>query len=186
MSIKTGSKPFEFGGNERVKIMAESRVSVFTVNESGELDKFIASGNNTLVFNTQRPFKGAVVVPEGEHWSIEVKERPSPFDKADPVPVEVPEELQGAVTLEDKLKAFVAEMVAERFGKQSDMYETIEEAMDFTMDDEGVPLSGYEVVEMEAIEPESGPGQPDAPGPGAAEASTPQVEVEPPTTPATS
>lgn len=158
MSIKTGSAPYEFVGNEKVTILCESTASVFEVDEDGQPKKFLVSGSNRLQFRTKGPIAAFVSVPGQSHWSIEVEELPDPFDKADPRPVEIPEELAKEVTLEDKLKQFVADMVAERYGADSDQMETLEEALDLDMDDEDeLPLSGYEVNEMDEVEPPAEP-----------------------------
>lgn len=67
----------------------------------------------------------------------------NPADPADPVPTEAPAEFTRPLTLEERLHKFVASMVAERFGNDAGAVETLEESMDFDLDEDG--LIGYEI-----------------------------------------
>jgi hypothetical protein len=68
--------------------------------------------------------------------------------------VELPEDALVPETLDQKLKRMLSAMVEERYGKDSEMYETFEESMDLDLDDDSEPLSGYEVTDMaEDFEP---------------------------------
>lgn len=147
MSLKTGSQAFDFPENARVKIMAEGSVSVFSINEDGENEKFLCSGEKVLAFRTKDSFTGFISVPNGNHFSVDVFTIEDASDKADPIPVELPEEMKIPETLESKLHRMLAGMIAERYGTDSNEMETFEEAMDFDVDDTE-PLSGYEVQDM--------------------------------------
>lgn len=171
MSIKTGSKPWQFAGNEQVEIKAEDTVSVWAVDEKGELKEYLASGRYLLSFRTVQPVDVYIKVPEGSHWSMDVTPIRPPEDAADPTPFEIPEDKKANLTLEDKLKSFIADMVAERYGADSEEMETLEESMDFGDDDEEIPLSGYEVQEMQPVEPD--------PPPGGSPEETPEPEPDP-------
>lgn len=168
MTIKTGSQLYVFAPGEKVEILAESRATVFSVDDEDKPKALIASSvDGRLSFTSFDHFGALVKVPEGEHWSIEITPY-EPFDKADPVPVEVPPDARKPETLEDKLRRFIGEMVGHQFGSDSAEMESLEDANFFGEDEDGpIPMSGYEVEEMDAVEPEPASDPPAEPAPGA-------------------
>jgi hypothetical protein len=89
----------------------------------------------------------------------------SVFDKADPIPFEVPEENRVKMTLEEKLKAYLAEMVQQRYGQESQEWDTFEESYDFDDEDDATILTGYEVQETQPLEPVQPDPEPEPPPP---------------------
>ena len=180
--FKTGPQAMEIPAFHKVEILAEGRVSVYSVDEDGQPSALVAtSEKGRLRFRTKETLSVYISVGEDLHFDISLVDQ-NPYDKVDPTPVELPEEA-GPATLEDRLKTFLAGMVAERFGQDSDQMETLEEALDFDMDDEEDPLSGYEVQEMIEDYPEELPeaassGREPAEGETVAEPSKPPVEGE--------
>lgn len=172
MSLKTGPSPYVFQGNEKVSIIAEGPIAVFSVGEDGVPEDIVGSSlDGRLRFRTRGPFRGYVNIADGLHWSMDVTEMPDPFDKSDPVKVEIPDDAKIPETLEDKLKRFLMGMIVERYGKESVEHETMEDALDMDVDDDdAIPLSGYEVTEMTDVFPDI---------PEEAEAAPPVVEEEP-------
>jgi hypothetical protein len=90
---------------------------------------------------------------------------PSVYDPADPVPFEVPEENRGQLTLEEKLRTYLAEMLRDRYGEDSEEYDTFEDAQDFLIPDDEDILTGYELQDMEPLETDLPPEENQAPPP---------------------
>jgi hypothetical protein len=181
MSLKTGSGALNVEANTKVVIRAEGRVTVLTVNSDGEPSGIFASSANGVVrFRVGGADANLYVkVGDGLHWSADLYPI-GVFDPADPIPKEPPEEMAKKVTLEDKLKDFIQEMVAERYGDDSDQMETWEEFNDFG-DDDDVPYV-KEGQPVEPPEPESEPPEPELqpePEPGHATATQPPPETQP-------
>ena len=86
-----------------------------------------------------------VKVPGDSHFTVECQMSLS-AEVLDPKPIEVPEEMLQE-TLEDKLERFIGAVARERFGVDSEAYETLDEAYDFDDDDDG-PLTNYELDAM--------------------------------------
>ena len=152
MSLKTGASEYEFLPHTKVIIQAEEDFSLHKVDlETGEaIEILMRSRDGRLEFRTKDEVVNAVIaVKKGVHWSMDTYSLASPYDKADPTPVELPEDANQPESLDQKLKRMLSAMVEERYGKDSDMYETFEESMDLDMDDDGEPLSGYEVTDMD-------------------------------------
>jgi hypothetical protein len=178
MSIKTGSQNVEIPEFSKVTILAETRATAYSVDDNGELDSIIASSSNgTLRIRTgEQPVLMHIGVPGDEHFHVDIQEI-KVYDKSDPVPVEAPEDRLKELTLEDKLKDFISEMVAERYGHDSDHMETLEDFADFGDEDDSPLPEGDPVelpLELEPVPepvpepapepvPEPEPGQPSEP-----------------------
>jgi hypothetical protein len=190
MSLKTGSKPWRFEANQKIEIVHQGRLTIFAVDENGEFTSMVTtSESGRLKFRTKDAFDGFIQVQdETMHWAMEVIDLPSPFDKSDPIPIEVPEDKKQPLSLEDKLRRMLAGMVAERYGADSAEMDTFEDAMDFDDDDEinPVELSGYEVQDMipdnivDTHEPTSPPAEQ---VPDQQQSSEPAENAPPPTEP---
>jgi len=153
MSVKTGPQVISVPSFSKVRFMAETDFSLMlcsTDKKTGEIVKerfFAVSQDKQSIVRTKQDEADLYVsVPEGVHWSFEV-ENNSPFERVDSIPFEVPEALKKPETLEAKMRRFLAGMVAERYGADSDQMETFEESMDFDIDDPEMPLSRYEIPE---------------------------------------
>jgi hypothetical protein len=105
---------------------------------------------------------------------------PSVYDPADPIPFEVPDENRGHLTLEEKLKAYLAEMVRDRYGAESEEMDTFEDAQDFLIPDDEDILTGYEVQDMEPLEADLPPDPPPQTTPPQEEQPAPQEPENPP------
>lgn len=147
MTVKTGRQTINLPAYCRATIIAETEFSAF-VGEGDDTQLVAVSSDKKMVLRTKEEDMDVHInVPEGVHWSPSL-EVTNPFDKSDPKPFEVPEELKKPETLEEKLQRFAAGMVAEMYGRDSAEMETFEEAMDFDIDDEiDMPLSNYEIPE---------------------------------------
>jgi hypothetical protein len=155
MSIKTGPNILNIPAHSRCRILAETEFVVMstTTNEkTGEIKKdalFAISKDKEMVLRTKEDLINVFVqIDTGKHWSSEI-ETTNPYEKVDPVPFEVPEELRQPETLMEKMQRFMVNMVSERFGDNSREMETFEEAMDFDIDGEEDITSPYELIDME-------------------------------------
>lgn len=164
MTIKTNSQAVDLPSDSRVQIIAEGRVSVFSMSEDGELDKFLLSSEvGRIDFRVKQGGTVWVEVEEGRHFSVEAF---ISVETADTTPVEVPEEMRQPEGMEEKLKRFLGGLVHEMYGRDSQQMDSLEEAMDFEYDDlaeEGVlgRATAYEQMEPVDMEPSSLGDQPE-------------------------
>lgn len=151
--LKTGAQQFVFPPHSKIRILAETRSAVFRVGADGQPTELLAAGDRELVFRTAgEEIDGLIHVPKGEHWSIEVTDRLA-LEKLDNTPVEIPEDARKPETMQAKLERMLHSMVVERYGRDSDEVQSLEEFNDFGPEEDGVAMSGYEVTEMEPVEP---------------------------------
>lgn len=171
--MKTGPQTIEIPGAARVRIVSEGQASLFTVDpESGELVDLVASSvGNQIVFHVKQPLLVHVKVPAGAHWAYEVYESKI-FDKSDPVPFEAPE--GPPESLADKVKRMAGQMAMHMFGRDSREVETLEESLNFDLNDDGeIGRSGFEVMPSVELEP----GQAGATPSGVQPKDAPQAEA---------
>lgn len=167
--LHTGPQDYVLPEHSQVDFLAEGYISVLGLDENGAVDRLLAhSVDGRLRLRTETEVPVRISVDEGRHWSLDVRPRPAPTDLVDPTPVEIPEGQKLPETLEAKLRRMIAGMVVERYGRDSDEVETLEEAMDFDVpDDADDPLSGYEVQDMDdlppALDEDSPPSSPEDP-----------------------
>lgn len=142
----TGSKKLFLTQYAWYQIYSEANFSLLFIGAEGEpMEVLATSKNGKIRFQAPEEMEVLVNVPEGVHWSFDWVEGRGPYEHTSNVPVEIPEAMRFPETLEDKLKRMVAGMIREKWGQDSDEYETFEEATDFEWEDDEVPLSGYEV-----------------------------------------
>lgn len=174
--IKLGTKNLSVPANTKVYVQANEP---FVIKHGDVPIGF--SVNNVLTFDCREDCELTIDIGSKAVWTADGKRIKSMYDPVDPIPVEIPEEYNAPPTLEDKMKLFLAEMVAERYGKDSKEMESFEDSMDFDMDDDDMPLSQYEVHDMQpeyVNESESLSDQPEA----SLEADIPAGDVQPDTT----
>lgn len=160
--MKTGSKSVNLPAYHDVRILATEPVSVVLQKldeQTGELFDYaiIGSQDTEIEFSTKDDSVDIrVVCDTGTLWDIDVVDR-DPYDKSDPIPVELPEDARIPETLEEKMRRFMRHALLERFGEDSREMETFEESMDFDVPEEDEPLSGFEVNDLTPEEPEDIP-----------------------------
>jgi hypothetical protein len=161
MTIKTGEGTVTIPPFHKLRVVAETPFSLFTIQSTSSKDikvekLFAVSQGNEIIVRTKDQEQNVLVkVAAAIHWSPELTDE-SPFDKVSSIPFEVPEELKKPESLEEKMKRFLAGMVIERYGIDSQQAETFEESMDFDMDEVSEPFSAYELQDM----PEEFPTEP--------------------------
>jgi hypothetical protein len=133
--------------------------------------EFVSDGELTVVNQDGMPIdlKGkspgviSVIAAKGTNWMVHYQE--PGHHPADEVPVEVP--LGEPPSILERMQQMVREEVINRYGRYSEEVETLEEAMDFDINEDGVIGSPYEVHEDEFVEeiitspPAEPPAQPD-------------------------
>lgn len=149
--MKTGPKDLAVNADTQLVIQAEKAFSVFKLGVDGEPEGIVAiAPSGTIKLTVREDCNLRINVPEGVHWFVTEKEVPSPFSKADPVPVEAPVGMEMELSLQERMERFIRQMVDERFGEKE--RESFEAFVDFGADEEdAVPLSGFE--EQEPLPP---------------------------------
>ena len=85
------------------------------------------------------------------HWTFDFFRT---HETPDPVPHELAMEGTPPMTMEERLRTFIGDMIAQRYGSSSEEFDTFEEAMDFDIEEEADPLTPYEENMLELIEEE--------------------------------
>jgi hypothetical protein len=98
------------------------------------------------------------VTSKSGHWCIDYQE--TNHHPSDEVPYEQP--LESPPPIMDRMRAMIYEEFANRYGAHSEEVETLEEAMDFDLNDDGHIGSPYEIPEDEFIEEVLTPAEPPA------------------------
>jgi|GEM_PF-4070015 len=169
--FKTGSQKINFPPNAQVTIRAEGQVSLIRLDAKGEPQELLAFGaDGVLRFRTGIvAYDYQVKVADLAHWSADIEENFG-MEVPDPVPVEIPDDAKIPLSLEDTLKKFLVGVVAEKYGRESQEMETVEDFVDFDMPDEATPLSGFEVTEVTPeypVDEDPAPSSPAEPPPEA-------------------
>jgi hypothetical protein len=169
--MKTGSQYLDVAAGTKLRLVSEVDFTVFGC-EGDELVAIIArSHGSRMELEFAWDVRIFVKVPDGIHWFPTVVHANDGFERVSPVPVEVPADVIPEQPLIQVIQKFIKEAVSERFGHQSDEFETFEESVDFDMDEEPPePTSGFE--EMDPVEPVEPEPEPDP-------APTPEPEPEP-------
>lgn len=154
--IIIGTKTFVLPEGAQVTVMTNG-TPFQVVHHAEPKDYLIPQVDSRSIFRATQEMEIQVIQDEFDLASVEILD---PYEFVDPVPFEIPEDMKRPQTMDEKMKMFLGQMLAERYGADSDEVESFEEAMDFDLPDDD-PLSGYEVIEMteDYVEPE--PGQDD-------------------------
>lgn len=173
VNFKTGSGSVILSPWDKIHLQAEAPtiIGVFPITvdpDTGEMEPSAEPIDNYQVvpgtdfrLNARQSNVELRVAPlmETGHWWFDVWEHVKALEPNDPQPVEIPEEALVPESLENKLKRMLGVMVEERYGRNSQEYDTFEEADDFDIDPDYEPLSGYEVAYFEEEVPVDTPDE---------------------------
>lgn len=171
--MKTGPATVDLEAHSIVFITADQPTKVFLVNDQGEENLLFTTTKKRFRFRVQdKPITLTIDAEPLQHWDIDVIPA---REKGDPIPVEIPEEMMIPETLEEKMRRMISSMAAHMYGANNPDVETLEEAMDLDLNDDGEIFSGYEVTTLADETP------PAEPPPAAAEPvpPTPATPAEP-------
>ena len=154
--FKTGPAGIDVPQDFAVELKAEVDFPLLLDGPDGRT--LATSKNGRLRFKAREDVSVYVAVPETIHWGGDIVEEPPDIERPDPNPIEIPEDMARPETLQEKMERFLGAMVRERYGEDSDEFETFEESMDFDLDTGEEPLSGFEVSDdmpEDFLEPET-------------------------------
>jgi hypothetical protein len=163
--LKVGTQIIDFPKHTQVEIEGQSEFVVICMADTGKVDDkgkpiyedrdFISRSTDRYArFHVREDCRLKIATAPKQFLSINGFPIPPDIEDVSPVPVEMPEDKKRGLTMMEKMKIYLADMVAERYGEDSDQYDTFEDAMDF--DDEEndvVELSGYEISDVVEEEP---------------------------------
>jgi hypothetical protein len=149
MSIHLGEFAIDVPANVQLFVDSQADFSVLEVDKKGKTLNFIGNSIDRAWKGTiTRDCKLKFTVPKLMHTSVDAIGIRPPHEVVSDIPVEVdvpivPKDLQ------TQIKEFAAQLVVERYGRDSDEVDTFEDMMDFDIpDDDDVLLSGNEVVDL--------------------------------------
>lgn len=153
--LKIGPFSVRIPENTQLRVEGQSDFFIVELDDKGNPKAAIARSSDRLARVTVRKEADILFsIAEGQFISVDARPVRSATEEVSDVPYEVPDDNQASLTLEEKLKRYLAEIVAERYGEQSNEYETFEESMDFDdEEDDPISLSGYEIPDIVSEEP---------------------------------
>lgn len=148
--IKIGTTDIDCPANVQLQIEGQSEFLVALLDKKGEVAEVLGrSDNRELKLKVRNECKIRILIDENQFMSINSFPIQSVYEEVSSIPVEIPDDKKKGLTMMEKMKLYLHDMVAERYGEDSQQYDTFEDAMDF--DDEGedpIQLSGYEMTEL--------------------------------------
>jgi len=173
--LKVGSFVQKVPAHTQLHVEGQNEFVVLLVDSEGQPVHMLARSKDRECKLTVRKESDIKFHIAGQNFlSVDARPVKPHTEEVSDIPYEIPDDNRAQLSLEEKLKLYLAEMVSERYGEDSNMMDTFEESMDFDEEDDE-PLSGFEVGEIteETIdvppEPETPPAVPEPP-----------AEVDPP------
>ncbi len=177
--LKIGSFTQEIPAHTQLKVEGQSEFVILELDSDGKPKGMVARSNQREIkFTVRKQAKLRFETAAKQFISVDARPVMSDSEKVSDIPYEVPDDNQASLTLEEKLKLYLAEMVKERYGEDSDAFDTFEDAMDFEEDDDE-SLSGFEVSEIVEEVPEPVQPEPAAEAPENPETTPPPEETTP-------
>ncbi len=160
--LKAGSFTQEVPAHTQIYVEGQTEFVVVELQEGKAVDLVARSLDRECRFTTRKDCVLGFQIPGKQFISVDATPVKSHAEEVSSIPYEIPDENRPHLTLEEKLKVYLAEMVAERYGEDSKQMDTFEESMDFE-DEEDEPLSGFEIGEFteEVVEPITEPEKPE-------------------------
>jgi hypothetical protein len=182
--LKSGKFQIESVGKVQINLESNFPIAVVKIDPEGNPVDILARSDTGKVKMKIHQDELIEVVPGNDLalTSVDVFPIQGPNEPVDSVPYEVPEDNRLKMTLEEKLKVYLAEMVAERYGEDSSEYDTFEESMDFGDDEDMPAMTTYEesmMTPQEPIEPAPDPVPDPAPDPAPDSAPEPDPSPQP-------
>jgi len=141
--VFTGSQSMEVFADQTYRIHANEMFTAefdghyIPVDLTSKTARFVAKTDGEILITIDKTAQFGVDIEQ-----IRIR------DTLDSTPFEIPDHLQGELTIEQKIERAIAAHTREKYG--ADQFETLAESMDFDMDNDGdVELSGHEVYEMD-------------------------------------
>ncbi len=146
--LKIGSFKQKVPANTQLFIEGQGEFAIIQLDENHKPITMIGRSNERQCKFTVRKDMELLFQTEPKKFiSIDARSVPGYQEEVSDIPYEIPDDNQANLSLEEKLKFYLAEMVAEKYGPESKEFDTFEDAMDFDEEDDNI-LSGFEVPEI--------------------------------------
>lgn len=133
---------------KHVTLVSTDTVLINTVDiETGELKKPYLVDVQNLKFKS--PGYLSIKASKKTLWSMDFQDHEKTVEKVDSVPVE--QAVQEPLPILERMQQMIKAEVIARYGQNSEEAETLEDAMDFDLNDDGHIGSPYEETELEII-----------------------------------
>lgn len=165
--LKIGSFTQPVPKNTQLFVEGQEDFSIYKVVDGEPVAMIARSQDRHCKFTLREDMEIKVVIVGNKFVSLDARPVKSEFEEVSPIPYEVPDDNAANLTLEEKLKRYLAEMVAERYGEESDEMDTFDDAQDLDWEDED-PLAQFEpkpVIEEEILPADPPPEPPPEPDP---------------------
>lgn len=146
--LQAGSKAIELDEEALVTIRSDGPFVVYQVYD-GEKTAILGPARATdrvLVFRMADADAFAVEASDATLWSYHFEEVAQRSEVLDPKPMEIP--LGHAPSMEDQVKTWIREELSA--AAEAQQMETLEESLDFDVDEDPDLVSGYELPEMDS------------------------------------
>jgi hypothetical protein len=134
--------------NKKFSISSDGEFKVQKINpDTGEVLESLNSDNMRLVSKSPGTFQ---VVPKNkttQFWSIFFQDENRTYEKSDPIPFEV--NIDNPPSIMDRMRVMIQEEFMNKYGDDSREIETLEEALDFDIDNDGeIGFTAGEIAAM--------------------------------------
>lgn len=149
--VYTGDKSTYIPKGKRINLVSTDPVNILCINlETGEIKKPYLVNVNNQVFKS--PGYLTIKASKGVVWSIDFQDETKTNEVIDSDPMET--DVEEPLPILQRMQEMIKNEVIARYGANSVEVETLEDAMDFDIDDDGIIGSPYEEQELEIIPPE--------------------------------
>lgn len=160
--VEIGPKTFSLAKNSIYLFEVSDSATLNVINkETGDITATQINPGRKHRVKVYEDTNCELTINDKAHWSHYCAEN-GLREKGDPIPIEVEEDTV-PLTLEEKLLRSFGDKLLAQYGPDSREVETMEDALDFDIDGDGVIASPYEVTNLEPLEPmatESPPNDP--------------------------
>jgi len=146
--LKVGSFVQKVPAHTQLHVEGQNEFVVLLMDSEGQAVHMLARSKDRECKLTIRKESDIKFQITGQNFlSVDARSVKPHTEEVSDIPYEIPDDNRAQLSLEEKLKLYLAEMVSERYGEDSTMMDTFEESMDFDEEDDE-PLSGFEVGEI--------------------------------------
>lgn len=143
----TKSNTFDIKPCSRVLIESDKDFTVYGLIDGDKVSVHPSVNRRLRLFPAEQVDALFVEIPDGAFYTFSSVQLPSPKEKPDPIPVELPSDLRAPLSLKEEMRRFIREEFSNYAQDQG--APSFEEEDDFDIpDDEPALFSPYEVQDM--------------------------------------
>ncbi len=149
--LKIGTFKHKIPKNTQLHVEGQSEFAIVEIIDGKPSHMVARSKDRECKFTIRKDSELSFQIDPKKFISVDARPVPGINEDVSDIPYEIPDDNQANLSLEEKLKYYLQQMVMEKYGPESAEFDTFEETMDFDEEDENI-LSGFEVPEFQEEE----------------------------------